>query len=98
MLNKYDIISKKIYVWGYIYPFIEFSLGILFLFNFIELERNLFALIFLLISSIGVLNSVLKNEKIKCACMGSFFDLPMSKVTIFENVIMILMIIMMFYN
>ena len=98
MFNKYDIISKKIYVWGYIYPFIEFLLGILFLYNFIEFERNLFALIFLFVSSIGVLNSVLKNEKIKCACMGSFFDLPMSKVTIFENIIMILMIIMMFYN
>jgi len=38
-----------------------------------------------------VLQSVLNKRKIKCACLGDVFNLPMSTITIIEDALMILM-------
>jgi hypothetical protein len=43
------------------------------------------------ISIIGVLQTVFNKEKIKCACLGAVFNIPMSTVTIIEDLLMILM-------
>nr|MCU0325390.1 heavy-metal-associated domain-containing protein [Spirosomataceae bacterium] len=39
--------------------------------------------------AIGVIQSVFDKRKIRCACLGSVFNLPMSTVTIIENTIMV---------
>jgi hypothetical protein len=43
------------------------------------------------VSIIGVLQSVLKKQKIRCACLGAVFNIPMSTITIMEDALMILM-------
>lgn len=43
------------------------------------------------VSSIGVIQSNLNKRKIKCACLGDVFNLPMSTVTIVEDVSMVAM-------
>ena len=43
------------------------------------------------ISIAGVLQSVFNKRKIKCACLGAVFNLPMSTVTIIEDAVMIVM-------
>jgi hypothetical protein len=43
------------------------------------------------VSIIGVLQSVLSKRKIKCACLGDVFNLPMSTITIIEDALMIAM-------
>jgi hypothetical protein len=43
------------------------------------------------ISSIGVLATLTKKKSIQCACLGTFFDLPMSKLTLFEDLLMVIM-------
>jgi hypothetical protein len=40
-------------------------------------------------SSIGVIKSVLNKQKIRCACLGAIFNLPMSTVTIIEDLLMV---------
>ena len=85
----YDIIAKKIKAWGFIYAFIEFGLGIAFVINFNPVLTNWITLIVMLISVIGVLESVLNKRNIRCACLGAVFDLPMSTLTIIEDVLMI---------
>lgn len=87
----YDIVAKKVRAWGYIYVFIELGLGIAYAINFQPLLTNIVTLIVMTISIIGVLQSVLNKRKIRCACLGAVFNLPMSKVTIIEDVLMILM-------
>jgi hypothetical protein len=47
------------------------------------------------ISIIGVLQSVLNKQKIKCACLGDVFNLPMSTITIIEDALMIGMSLIM---
>ncbi len=85
----YDIIAKKISNWGIIYAFIELALGIAFATNFEPLITNIVTLIIMSVSIIGVLQSVLNKRKIKCACLGAVFNLPMSTVTIIEDGMMI---------
>lgn len=89
--KMYDIIAAKWSGWGYIYPFVELSLGILYLINVAPVFTNWTTLIVLGISSIGVIKSVLDKRKIKCACLGDVFNLPMSTVTIVEDLTMVTM-------
>ena len=49
------------------------------------------ALIVISVSITGVLQSVLNKRKIRCACLGTVFNLPMSTVTIIEDALMIAM-------
>ncbi|MBK7883611.1 MAG: cation transporter [Chitinophagaceae bacterium] len=87
----YDIIAKKLPAWGFIYPFIEFLLGIAYAVNFQPLITNLVTLIVMSVSIIGVLQSLLNKRKIRCACLGAVFNLPMSTVTVIEDALMIAM-------
>ena len=87
----YDIVAKKWSAWGYIYVFIELGLGLAYAMNFNPLVTNVITLIVMTISIIGVLQSVLNNRKIQCACLGAVFNLPMSTVTIIEDGLMIAM-------
>ena len=89
--SMYDIVAKKIRSWGYIYAFIELTLGIAFALNIFPLFTNTVTLIVMSVSIIGVLQSVLNKRKIKCACLGAVFNLPMSTITIIEDALMIIM-------
>lgn len=87
----YDIIAKRWMGYGYVYAFIELALGIAFIANFNPLLTNAVTFIVMSISIVGVLQSVLNKRKIKCACLGAVFNLPMSTVTIIEDLLMIVM-------
>lgn len=87
----YDIIAKRIPIWGYIYAFTELALGIAYLIKINPLITNTITFIVMSVSIVGVLQSVLNKKKIQCACLGAVFNLPMSTVTIIEDAIMIAM-------
>lgn len=91
----YDIVAKKIKPWGYIYAFVELALGLAYATNFQPVIVNYVTLVVMSVSIIGVLQSVLNKRKIKCACLGAVFNLPMSTVTIIEDALMISMSIAM---
>lgn len=91
----YDVIAMKFKSWGYIYAFIELGLGIAFAVNFEPVFTNAFTAIIMSVSLIGVLQSVLNKKKIRCACLGAVFNLPMSTVTIIEDGLMIVMSVAM---
>lgn len=93
----YDIVAKRWNTWGYIYPFVELVLGICYLTNIFPFEVNIATIIILTISSIGVIESNINKRAIKCACLGDVFNLPMSTVTIVEDVSMVLMAIAMLF-
>ena len=87
----YDVIARKFIGWGYLYAFIELGLGLAYALNFSPAVTNVITIIVMTVSIIGVLQSVLNKKAIKCACLGSVFNLPMSTVTIIEDGLMILM-------
>jgi copper chaperone CopZ len=87
--GMYDILAKRWQGWGYIYPFVELGLGVAFLISFEPLVTNAVTLVVMGVSIVGVLQSVLHKRKIKCACLGDVFNLPMSTITIIEDALMI---------
>lgn len=93
--QMYDIVAAKWKGWGLIYPFVELALGVAYLINIFPFYVNLITIIVLGVSSIGVIKSNLDKKKIKCACLGDVFNLPMSTVTIIEDLSMVAMALVM---
>lgn len=87
--SMYDIVAKKWNSWGYVYAFTELALGVAFLTGFNPVLTNIVTFVVMAVSIIGVLQSVLNKRKIKCACLGDVFNLPMSTITIIEDALMI---------
>jgi len=89
--SSYDIIARKWPGYGYVYAFTELALGIAYITSFDPLLTNSVTFVIMSLSIIGVLRSVFNKRKIKCACLGSVFNLPMSTITIIEDALMIVM-------
>lgn len=86
--QTYDVIAKRFPKFGYIYPFIEIILGVMYLAAFMFIWQNFIALT---LASFGLYSAylALKNkEEIQCVCLGTFFNLPMTYITLLENGVM----------
>ena len=89
--GQYDPIAKRFKLYGWLYPFIETLLGIMFLYQ-IELEIALWITIIILgTTTVGVVQQLLQQNNIKCACLGTALNLPMTEATLIENSIMLVM-------
>jgi copper chaperone CopZ len=87
----YDLIAAKSSAYAYAYPFIELALGIAYLIRWNPVATNWITLAVMLVSAAGVLNALRKRQLIECACLGTVFKLPMSKVTLIEDLSMAVM-------
>lgn len=87
----YDVITKRVKVYGYIYPFIELGLGLAFLFRFQIDTVAWITLVLMIVNSIGAYNGIRDKKILMCACLGTVFKLPMSFVTLGEDTLMALM-------
>lgn len=93
--RMYDPLAKVLPAYGWVYPFIETALGLMFLMRF-ELNIALVATIVILgITTIGVTRSLFSKKTIKCACLGTALNLPMTEATFIENTIMLVMAVWM---
>lgn len=91
----YDLLAKAVPAYGFVYPFIELALGLMYLTNFNHVITNWATIIVMGFSSIGVIQTVANKQKIQCACLGAVFNLPMSTVTIVEDLLMVAMAVAM---
>jgi copper chaperone CopZ/uncharacterized membrane protein YphA (DoxX/SURF4 family) len=96
--SMYDILAKKWRPWAYLYAFLELLLGIAFITGFNPFLTNMVTFIIMSVSIVGVIQSVLSERKIRCACLGAVFNLPMSTITITEDSLMIIMSAVMLIN
>ena len=88
---KYDILAKIIPGFAISYPFIELLLGVAYLTNTLLVAVNMFTLAFMISQSIGVIKVLQNKEEIQCACLGSSINLPITYITLIENLVMISM-------
>lgn len=84
----YDLLAMRCKAYGFIYPFIELALGLAYLLAFKPQITNIVTVIVMGFSSLGVIRSVMNKQKIRCACLGTVFELPMSTITIVEDLLM----------
>jgi hypothetical protein len=87
----YDLLARRWTGWGYLYPFVELALGVAYLVRWQPLAVNIVTLIVLTVSSVGVLRALLDRRAIRCACLGTVFNLPMTTVSLAEDVGMAVM-------
>ena len=86
--QTYDVLARPVRAYGYVYPFIELGLGIAYLVRLAPLVTNLVTLVVMLVSVLGVTQALLQKRRIQCACLGTVFNLPMTKVTFVEDALM----------
>lgn len=89
--SMYDPLAKQVPIYGYIYPFIEVLLGMMFLIRFKVNIALMLTVIVLGITTIGVTQTLINKRSIKCACLGTTLNLPMTEATFIENALMIIM-------
>ena len=95
--STYDILAKNIPGYAIIYPALEFTLGILFITNSFISVAAWITIIALGIGGIGVTLKLLKKETFQCACLGTFINVPLTKVTLLEDIIMVAMALLLLF-
>ncbi len=93
--EQYDVLAKKSRVYAYTYPFLELILGIGYASSLNMEVLNISTFVVMTLVSFGVIKSLQQKQQIVCACLGGFFNLPMSKVALFEDVSMAMMALLM---
>lgn len=87
----YDLLAAKWRGYGFIYPFIELGLGLAYATHVAPLVVNVLTVIVMGFSTLGVAKALLDKKQIRCACLGTVLNLPMTTVTVVEDLLMILM-------
>ena len=91
----YDPIAKRHYSYGYIYPFLETGLALMIFFRWNITMALILTVIILGFTTIGVIRVLMDKRPIKCACLGTALNLPMTEATLTENVVMLFMALVM---
>jgi copper chaperone CopZ len=91
----YDLLAARWRGWGSFYPFVELALGIAYLLNANPTLTNTVTFVVMTFSLLGVVRAVVAKRVIRCACLGTVFNLPMSTVTIVEDGLMAAMALWM---
>jgi hypothetical protein len=91
--QMYDLIAKKSRTYAYLYPFIELGLGLSYLAFISPKTIALITILVFGLGIIGVIKALQKGLDVRCACMGTILDVPLSTVTLTEDIGMVLMAI-----
>ena len=84
--QKYDLLAMRSRGYAKLYPFLELALALGYLSGW-QLQIVYTATILLMtFGAVGVLRTLSKGKDIKCACMGSSLDVPLSTVALFEDI------------
>ena len=96
--RMYDPLAKAAPIYGWIYPFLEIALGLLFLLR-VQIEMALWVTIVVLgMTTAGVIKTLVGRKSIRCACLGTALKLPMTEATFIENAIMLAMAVFMLFQ
>jgi len=89
MFAGYDIVAKRFKPYSYLYPFIELGLGVMYLANLIPNTRDRLTLAVMTVGAIGVFQEIYhRRSGVYCACLGNIIKLPLSTVSLVEDVSM----------
>lgn len=96
--QMYDVLAMRSKTYAYAYPFLELGFGIAYIVTWqVEIVSAVVAPV-MLIGAYGVYQKLRAGEEIPCACLGTVFKVPMTWVTLGEDVVMAGMAIMILLN
>lgn len=93
----YDIVAARVPAWGWVYPLVELGLGVAYLLALAPVATNAITLALMLVGAVGVLQALLAKRTIRCACLGTALNLPMTKITLVEDLTMAAMAAVMLW-
>lgn len=93
--KMYDLVAKKFSLYAYIYPLIELALGLAYLSGLWPIPTYLVTIVVMGVGSVGVIQALRQGLDVRCACMGTTLNVPLSTVTLTEDVVMGLMALWM---
>lgn len=97
--QMYDLIAGKSRAYAFAYPLIELILGLSYLATFWPMAACIATLLVFGAGTAGVIRALMKGLDVRCACMGTILDVPLSTVTLTEDIGMIAMaILLMIYG
>jgi hypothetical protein len=91
--SGYDIIAKKDIRYAYAYPVIELVLAAAYFFHWPF--ANPATIVILAIGGIGVFQELLRGNKVRCACLGTFIKLPLTTISLVEDLMMVAMAVIL---
>jgi hypothetical protein len=83
--STYDLLARKVFAYGYVYPFIELSFGLAMILIPTSVPLLLTELAIMGFSGVGVAIKLMKKEQFQCVCLGTFLKVPLTKVTVVED-------------
>lgn len=83
--STYDLLAQRVFAYGYVYPFIELAFGLTMLVGIHPPWLLVTEAAVMVFSGIGVVLKLAKREKFTCACLGTIFKLPLTKITLVED-------------
>lgn len=96
--QMYDLLAKRSRAYAYVYPYIELALGLGYLSFAAPPFVYVVTMIVFMFGAFGVLQALQRGLDINCPCMGSILNVPLSTVTLTEDVTMALMAAVMLLN
>ena len=93
--KMYDLVAKKFSPYAHIDPIIELALGLAYLSGFWPIPTYLVTIVVMGVGALGVLQALRQDLDVRCACMGTVLDVPLSTVTLTEDIVMGLMALWM---
>lgn len=95
--TSYDLLARRVFKYGYIYPFLELLIGLSLLKNFQPFYINLFTLLLMLFSGLGVVIALSQKRQFQCACLGTIIKVPLTYITLIEDFGMAIMAALMLF-
>ncbi|MEB3246122.1 MAG: MauE/DoxX family redox-associated membrane protein [Vampirovibrionales bacterium] len=92
---RYDLLAQRSTVYALAYPFIELALGLAYLSGVAPQGVLWLTVLLMLLGVIGVMRALKAGLSVSCACMGTVLNVPLSSVTLSENLTMGLMALAM---
>ena len=83
--STYDLLARRIFTYGYVYPFIELFFGLAMILNPTSQPLLVAEIIVMSFSGLGVAIKLTEKEKFQCSCLGTLLKIPLTKVTVVED-------------
>jgi glutaredoxin len=96
MFLNYDLLARRWVRYGYIYPYAEFTAGVLMTAGALTWLSVPIALFIGTVGAVSVFKAVyIDKRELKCACVGGSSNVPLGFVSLTENLMMIAMAVWM---
>ncbi len=86
--RQYDDVAKRSLLYARLYPLIEVGIGMSYYIGVLWMPFDIFVGVLMLQKAISTWRTVRKGAVVQCACLGSFFSIPVTRVTVFEDLLM----------